>query len=53
MRKEDINTIAQILTSMNDSAKDIEIALKNKDISRLNEAKSRLLRLQLEIERRI
>ncbi|MCX8158717.1 MAG: hypothetical protein N3D20_00245 [Candidatus Pacearchaeota archaeon] len=53
MKKEDINLIARVLTDMKDSLTEIENALKNKDIGKLNEAKSKILRLQIEIDKRI
>lgn len=51
MRKEDINKLAGILTSMRTSSDELEKAYRKKDKTRLIELKKRIRDLQMQIER--
>lgn len=51
MKKEDITLLAQILSGMKDSAKELEIAQKDKDAERLIKVKREILNFQKEIEK--
>ena len=51
MKKEDITLLAQILSGMKDSTKELEIAQKDKDAERLIKVKREILNFQKEIEK--
>lgn len=51
MKKEDIATIAQLLSSMKDMLVKLESANKNRDMARLESIKREILNLQKEIDK--
>ena len=53
MKKEDIDILSKLLSDMKDSLNDLDSALKKKDYTRINNAKRRLLDLQMQINRKI
>jgi hypothetical protein len=53
MNKEEVMSIAQLLSSMKDSLSKLEDAYRRRDSDQLNEAKKTILFLQAEIDKRL
>jgi len=53
MKKEDIEVVAKLLTDIKDSLNELESALKKNSISRVAEAKTKIMNLQMQISKKI
>jgi len=53
MKKEDIEAVAKLLTSLKDSIDELESALKKNSLSKVAEAKTKIMSLQMQIGKRI
>ena len=53
MKREDVDEIAQLLTGMKDSIKELRTALKKKDGSKINAAKMKILDLQIKVGKKL
>ncbi len=51
MEKEDVTLIAQLLTSVKDALEKLDVALKKKDVEKLNEAKEEIINFQKQIDK--
>lgn len=49
MKKEDISLLFQLLSSIRDAVNELEKAEKNKDFSRVNQAKKSILEFQSKV----
>lgn len=53
MKKEDIEAVAKLLTSFKDSIGELELALKEKNLRKFAETKSKIMRLHMQIDNKI
>ena len=53
MKKEDIEIVARLLTDLKDSVNELESALKENSLSKIAEAKTKIMNLQMQIGKKI
>ena len=53
MKKEDVDVLSKLLTSMKDALNELEGAIKKKDSDRINLGKRKILDFQMQIDRKL
>ncbi len=53
MRKEEVDVLAKLLTDLKDSVDSLESALKENNLKKVVEAKTRIMNLQMQIGKKI